>query len=421
MTQQKSSLTKIVFASSLGGALEMYDFVLYAFFAPVIAKLFFSDDSLFIGLLATFGVFAAGYLMRPLGSIIFGHFGDRYGRKKGLVVSLLLMGVSTVLMGCLPTYAMIGAFAAVLLLLLRLLQGVAVGGDLPGAITFVAEMSPNNRRGEKCGWVYLGVNLGTVAASGLSALLTENLSSSQLAAWGWRIAFFTSVIVLVLGVYFRQKMQESGLFLKLQSEQQLLKVPLAKIFTGEPLKRLLIGVGVMWLIAVIISQILLYMPTFLHAYVALPLDKALADNALSLLFFSLLVPLFGYLSDFIGRKKLSIIASLLWIVLSWPVYSLLSHSHVFIGLLIIDVLSAMSIGIFPAILSELFTTDMRYTAVGVSYNISFAIFAGLTPLFLTFLLHWAHTPEIVAVNIILAALVSLIATLFMQDKTGKAL
>lgn len=192
--QQKgiASSFKVVLASSIGGGLEMYDFVIYIFFAPLFSQLFFPNSNHFVTMLAAFAVFAAGYLVRPLGGIVFGHFGDRFGRKKGLVVAISLMGFSTVLMGFLPTYYQIGIWAPILLVILRLVQGIAVGGDLPGAITFVAETANNKSRGEKCAWIYFGVNLGSFLASTVASIISWSFTKSRLHLYGWCCGFIFS-------------------------------------------------------------------------------------------------------------------------------------------------------------------------------------------------------------------------------------
>ena len=192
---------KAVFVSSLGGSLEMYDFVIYVFFAPVIASLFFPAHNTTAGTFFTYGIFAIGYLARPLGAFIFGHYGDKHSCKQGLIVTIGLMSLATALTGLLPTYQQIGILAPVLLLFLRLIQGIAVGGDLAGAVTFVAEYSEPTKRGFHCGWIYSGVNLGALLASTTSAILNSALSHQQIAAWGWRLSFSLSIILMFVGVY----------------------------------------------------------------------------------------------------------------------------------------------------------------------------------------------------------------------------
>ena len=197
---------------SIGGALEMYDFVIYIFFATIIAQHFFPASSYYARMLFTFSVFALGYLLRPFGGLLFGYFGDRSGRKKSLFITITIMGLATTLIGCLPTYQNIGISATIAFVTLRILQGIAVGGELPGAITMIAETSPANKRGLNCSLIYFGVNFGMLFASGLATLLFSILSQPQLIAWGWRIVFINSLLLLLLGLYFRIKISESPVF-----------------------------------------------------------------------------------------------------------------------------------------------------------------------------------------------------------------
>jgi MFS family permease len=414
-------IKRIVTASSLGGALEMYDFIIYVFFAPTIASLFFNHHNHVVNLLATFGIFAIGYFARPLGGIIFGYYGDVHGRKKGLLVSMVLMGCATMLIGCLPTYAAIGVWAPVLLVACRLIQGIAMGGDLPGAMTYVAEMAPKQKRAWYCSWTFVGVNAGTLMASAFVTLLSLCFTTTQMHDWGWRLAFFSSVLILILGYYWRQKLEESILFAKIKTTQLFTNTPLSRISKCNDWPKVFAGIGFIWLGAVIISQLFLFMPTYIHVYLAYPMKQALFSNTLSLLIFAALIPFFGYFADKIGHKKMMFLAILLTLIFVFPGYALMHNGHLFLGLLCLDIFAAAVIAMMPVCLSELFPTYIRFTGIGISYNVGFAIFGGLTPMVLTYLLHMCNSPLIVVANILVACVASFIATATMTDRSQEDL
>lgn len=402
--------------SSIGGGLEIYDFTIYVFFAPIIAKLFFPLENNLVPLLNTFAVFAIGYLARPIGAFFFGHFGDRLGRKKGMLLAISLMAIATGGIGCLPGYSSIGIAAPIILIILRFMQGIAVGGDLPGALTFVSEYTTSSNRGLYCGLLFCAVNLGIVLASAVGAILTQLLSQDQLISWGWRMGFLLGIGIGVLGFYLRAKVEETPGFKLLQEQNAIVKHPLQHLAKAH-WQHTIIGIGLFWFFAVVISQVFLYMPTFLNTAAHLPLSQALFFNVFSLLIFSLLIPIAGWISDKVGRRIIVIVTATLFLALSYPLYSLLLNPNqiiVGIGLLCFAILSAGIIGTAPAILTELFPTHVRYSGVAVSYNIAHAIFAGLTPMIATFLLYKFPFGQAVSFNLILSAIVGLLVTLLMK-------
>lgn len=416
-----TSIFKVVLASSLGGCLELYDFVIYIFFAPIISELFFPHEHTGLGLLSTFSVFAAGYLIRPVGGIIFGYYGDKFGRKKSLLFTIALMGGCTVLIGCLPTYDHIGVLAPILLTVLRLIQGIAVGGDLPGSMTFVGEMSPVKRRGLNTSWIYFGVNCGNLLASATASLIIYVFAANHVTTWGWRLGFFSGAIILLLGIYFRSTSDESILFLALKQRKLLLPNPVSKAFDKQNYLTLLKGIGLVWLWAVIVAQIYLYMPTYLRLHVGFSMDKSLWYNTANLMLFTCLIPIFGKLSDVLGRKMMGIGIVTTWLLFVFPCYELILHHHIILSLCIMTMLAAMFVALTPGLLVELFGTNVRYTGIGFSYNMGFALFGGLTPLALSYLLDKIDNPILVSLNIMLAAAVALFSLLTTKNGTGKEL
>jgi MHS family proline/betaine transporter-like MFS transporter len=418
-----SNRAKAILVSSIGGGLEIYDFTIYIFFAPILAALFFPHGNSLVTLLKTFSVFAVGYFARPLGAIIFGHFGDKLGRKKGMLYSIAIMAIATMGIGLLPSYASAGIIAPILLIMLRFFQGFAVGGDLPGAITFVAEYSENNKRGLYCSLVYCAVNIGLLLASLIGAVLTTLLSPNELAAWGWRIAFLLGLLIGVVGFYLRRKIAETPYFNQLEQAKDIIKVPLLHLFRTQR-KQLLQSIGLVWPFAAVISQVFLYMPTYLNTVVKIELQEALIINSINIFIFSLCIPLVGYLSDKIGRKIVIVTVALLLSVLTYPLYTLLNSSQFIVqaaALICFAVLSAGIVGTVPATLAEMFPTPVRYSGVAISYNIGFAIFGGLTPVIATYLIYRLGFPQAPSINLIVSAIVALSVAVYLKDGSQKSL
>lgn len=418
-----TSKAKAVLISSIGGGLENYDFILYVFFAPIFSTLFFPAKNEFVVLLNTLIIFAIGYFARPIGAIFFGHYGDRFGRKKGMLLSLAIMGVSTVLIGLLPTYATIGITAPILLLILRICQGFSISGDLPGAITFVAEYADDHKRGFACGMVFFAVNIGLLMASAIAALVTTLLSHEQLISWGWRIGFLLGIVIAGVGFYLRSKIAETSYFNRLEQAEDIAKFPMLHLFRIH-IKEVLQGIGLVWLFAVIIAQIFLYMPTYLNIEIHFQLHTALILNSINGVIFAFCIPVMGYLSDKFGRKSILLIIATLFIILSYPLYTLISSNNItveIIALACFAILAAGIVGVVPSSLAELFPTHVRYSGVAISYNISLAIFAGLTPVIATYLLYKLKFPQAPSFNLIIAALMALLATLTMKEGSKKPL
>lgn len=423
MAKKASQILRAVMVASIGGGLELYDFTIYVFFAPIIAELFFPHGNSTAALIETFAVFAIGYIARPLGGVLFGHYGDKIGRKKGLIYTIALMALSTAFIGLLPTYNSVGILAPLLLVTLRFLQGIAVGGDLPGAITFVAEYAGEHRRGLLSGFIYCGVNIGLLLASVMGAFITLVLTHEQLTHWGWRIAFLLGIVIGAVGFYLRRKLADTPHFNQLEKKERLSKIPVLQLFRQKT-KSVLQSMGLAWLFAVIIAQIFLYMPTYLTSVSHVKLTTALMINSANLLLFSLCIPLVGHVSDKIGRKPIIITTAILFMVLSYPLYTMMNTSSLILkmtALICFGLLAAGIVGVMPATLAEMFPTHVRYSGVGVSYNIGFAMFASSTPLIATELLARFHIAQAPSYNLIISALVTLMVAFTIQDKSQKSL
>lgn len=410
-----------IFVSSTGGLLEMYDFVIYAFFAPIIAKLFFPNTDAFVSYLATFAIFAVGYLARPVGAIIFGFVADRYGRKKSFLWTIILMASGTALIGTLPTWQQIGDWAPVLLLLLRILQGIAVSGDLPAAITFVAEHADATSRGRSTAWIYLGVNVGLLLALLVSTLLVSIFTSQQIISYGWRVAFLSGLVIGVIGLYLRLKLVEPAIFVKLM-QQTTGRGHLLRAYqqhAGLVIK----GILATMIFAVIVG-LMLYLPTYFQHALHFTHRHAIQVSVLVTLLFSLLIPVFGRLSDKLGRKTVIIAANIGFMLFAYPIYFVLNHGapwEFYLAIVMLSALCAAPVGSFPALLAELFPTNIRCSGVGLTYNMSFALFCGTTPFIMTYLIHATGNALAPSFYLMFAGLLSSILLLTLKETAAKPL
>ncbi len=371
-----------------GNILEWYDFTVYGFFATVIGSQFFPDEDKVAQLISAFGVFAAGYLMRPIGGIIFGHIGDRQGRKKALLISILLMAIPTTLIGFLPNYDSIGWYSALLLVILRLFQGLSVGGEFTGSISFLVEKAPAGRRGFFGSWSTFGAFGGMLIGSGFAALLTSVLSHDQLHDFGWRIPFFFGAVIGVVGLYLRKGMGEDEYAKNAKQEQSSHRIPIVEFWSDYKLKALKI-ILLTWSFGVSVYLIFIFLPSFLHTFRQVKLDDALSAHTIALIVLMLFIPLFGVLTDKVGRKKVLFASLIGFVVFSYPLFALMfedTFTAILISMLVFSFIEAMFQAVIPALMTETFPSRVRYTGLSVSYNISLAVFGGTTPLICTWLI-----------------------------------
>ncbi len=413
-SQQQQS-RKLVISGAVGNVLEWFDFAVYGFFAPVFAKLFFPSDDATLSLIAAYGAFAAGYLMRPLGGAIFGHIGDRYGRKAALITSIILMAFSSLAISLLPTYAQIGATAGILMVLLRMFQGVAVGGEYTGSIVFLAENAPRDRRAFFSCWALMaatgGILLGSLFGAGLSFVLTDE----QLLSWGWRVPFFMGVLVAIVAFFIRRHIQEIA-----KPETERLPFPLGYVFRHHWRKILhlvLLNTGY----AVVFYIAFIYVSQWLVSEVNETHYQAMTINSISLVVAILAIPFMASLSDRIGRKPLLIAGFSASILLSFPIVWFMNHPHLIyalIGQVVLALTVSCFVAVVPATLTEMFPSKVRVTAVSVGYNIAFAIFGGTAPMVATWLVGRTADPLSFAWYMIAMAIVSLVAALMLKETVG---
>lgn len=422
MRAKKQSNPRLL-AGVVGNVLEWYDFALYGYLVPVISRLFFPNESTVASLLATYGVFAAGLLMRPIGAIAFGHIGDRYGRRQALFLSIMLMAIPTVLIGCLPTRASVGVAAAILLTLLRLVQGLSVGGEFTTSVTYVVETSPADRRGLAGSWANIGSVAGSLLGVSVAAALTAALSRAVIEAWAWRIPFVLGGGLGIFGLWLRRRLPESALF-EQQAADRGDQLPLRAVFTRnrrETLQAVLFtaGYGVFFFIPII------YLPTHVHEFADMDMGQALLINALGTAALIPFIPLAGYVSDrFIRRKTLLMIAFVAMAASAYPLFGLLNQGHTLPVLgaqLAFALIVSITLGCAPAMLTELFSTENRVSAYSLAYNIGLGICGGTAPIVAVWLVKVFDNQQAPAWYLSAACIISVLALWTMRDRSREPL
>lgn len=374
---------KIILLSSLGGTLEFYDFIIFAIFAVSIGKVFFLETDKLLSLIYAFSAFAIGYFARPLGGILFSHFGDRYGRKTVFLISMVVMASATFLMSLLPGAAAWGVTASILFILLRLLQGAAIGGEIPGAVTFVKEHI-HTHPGLACGVVFLFVNLGIFLAD----LAYGVLNQITAATYAWRIAFFLGGILATLSYFLRKTLEESPAF---KRETVRYAIPLLALLRDHKTS-FVFGFLTVTCQATLIALLYLYPVSFMNLN-HYPHNRIAWISGINLAIFSLGCAFWGWLSDYVGQRLLMIGGAILSIPFAiWLYAAMASHAHVMDVYIMLAITSAMFTGSFGSYLASLFPISVRFSGVALCYNLALAIFGGISPLFATYLIRQFHDP-----------------------------
>ncbi|MFJ4144216.1 MFS transporter [Pseudomonas sp. NPDC089734] len=379
---------KTLSLSALGGALEFYDFIIFVFFAAVVGKLFFPADMPdWLRMMQTFGIFAAGYLARPLGGIIMAHFGDLLGRKKMFTLSILMMAVPTLIMGLLPTYAQIGLWAPILLLLMRVIQGAAIGGEVPGAWVFVSEHVPARYVGYACGTLTAGLTSGILIGSLVATAINSIYSADEVSDYAWRIPFLLGGVFGLMSVYLRRLLHETPVFAELQQRKALAdEVPLKSVLRDHR-GAVALSMLLTWLLSAGIIVVILMTPTLLQTKYGFPAATALKANSLAIVFLSLGCIGAGALADRIGAGLVFLIGSAGLLISSWTFYHTLgAHPDWLFPLYSVTGLFVGTIGAVPFVMVKAFPPVVRFSGLSFSYNLAYAVFGGLTPMVVTFML-----------------------------------
>ena len=420
-----SSHVKVATASLIGTAIEWYDFFLYGTAAALIFnKLFFPTFDPWIGTLLAFATYALGFVARPLGGIVFGHYGDTIGRKTMLYLTLFIMGVATAVIGLLPTYETLGAWAAVLLVACRLFQGFGLGGEWGGAVLMAVEHAPEDRRGFYGSWPQLGAPLGLVLGTLVFSIVSATMSNADFLAWGWRLPFLFSIVLVIVGLWIRFTLAESPEFQKVKDAKQEAKMPIIEAIRMYP-KNILLAMG-----ARFAENGFFYIyATFVLAYAtqALGMNRQDILNGVLIgaLFETATIPAFGALSDALGRRPVYVFGAVFSALMSFPLFMLLGTKTpelAWIAIVLgLAVGHAAMYGPQASFFAELFGTKVRYSGVSLGYNLA-SIFAGaLSPLIATSLMA-AYKPQTwpISVYMIILAVITVVSVYFASETRQRA-
>lgn len=411
-TSPADTRKKVILAGLVGNVMEWYDFAVYGFFASIIGVHFFPSENPAISLIAAFGAFAAGFLVRPLGGLLIGRIGDKIGRKRAMVISVMAMAVPTVLIGLMPTYQTIGMAAPVLIVVLRIVQGLSVGGEYTSSLIFLAEHARPGRRSRTSIWGMWGATAGTLLGSAIGALISDVLTADQLLNWGWRVPFLMGFLVAITGYLIRRSMHDTvpvgASKTPIQDTFGKHKMPVIKLALVN------VGFGVAFYAAFV------YSVTYITTIDKLPESIALNLNTLSMVILLALLPASAWLSDRFGRKPLIVLGSALLTFGAIPMFHLLHTTDpavIFLGELSFVIAIAIMAGGLVATNVELMPAAIRCTGLAFAYNASIGFFGGTTPMIVAWLIHTTGDPISPAYWVAAAGLISLLTAVFLIPET----
>ncbi|MFI8479862.1 MFS transporter [Pseudomonas sp. NPDC078700] len=383
---------KVVIASVIGATIEWYDFFLYGVVAGIVFNhLYFPSDDPLISTMLAYGTFAVGFLSRPIGGVIFGHFGDKIGRKSMLIMTMMIMGVATFLIGLVPTYDHIGIWAPIILLLLRVFQGIGLGGEWGGAVLMAFEYAPKNKRGFYASLPQIGLAIGLCLASGVVGLLSYFLSDTQFLEWGWRIAFLLSAGLVFVGTWIRLNVMESPEFAKVKADNAEAAIPFVDMMKRYP-KNVLAGMGARYIDGVFFNVFGVFSLSYLTQTLNLPRSEALIGVMVAAVVMCFSIPMFGALSDRIGRTRVYFWGSLITAISAFPAFWLMMTSDgnmftIWMAIVVpLGIFYAAVYGPEAALFCELFDAKVRYTGISFVYQFSGIFASGLTPMIATALM-----------------------------------
>ena len=411
---ETQSIWQVVVASFIGTTIEWYDFFLYGTAAALIfGRLFFPYADPLLGTLAAFGTYGVGFVARPLGGLVFGHFGDRIGRKTMLVISLLMMGLATFLIGLVPTYESIGIWAAVLLVVLRLIQGFGVGGEWGGAVLLAVEHAPRGRRGFFGSWAQMGVPMGLLLSTVVFDLFVARLPEEQFLSWGWRAPFLVSIVLVAVGLFVRLKIMETPAFRQVQETHTEARMPIVDVVRQHP-KNVLLAMGMRMAENGIFYVLTVFVLTYITQQLGLPRSTALTGVIIAAIISLFSTPAFGILSDRLGRRRVYLFGAVFSLLFSFPFFWLLdTKTSVVIWLAIVV---GLVLGHDPmygpqaAYFSELFGTRLRYSGASIGYQLASVLAGALSPIIATSLLAWADHFWPVAAYTAVLSLITVVST-----------
>ncbi|HLR53918.1 MAG TPA: MFS transporter [Pseudogracilibacillus sp.] len=418
---------KAVFATAMGNAMEWFDFGIYSYLVATLSKIFFAGVADEYQLILGFGTFTAAFLVRPIGGAFFGRLGDNLGRKKILAITIIMMAIGTLLIGLLPGYESIGITAPILLLVARFIQGFSTGGEYSGAMTFIAESSPDKRRGIMGSGLEVGTLTGYIGGAGLVTALTYILGDQTMQEWGWRIPFLLAAPLGIIGLYLRTNLEESPAFAEMEEKKEEAEqdddggVTFKDMFLYHH-KSLLIAVGLVFFFNVIEYALLTYMPSHLSDVLGYGTTKGLLLVVIVMIVMIPIVLLMGHFGDRIGNKRIILGSLVFMTVLAIPAFMLIeadSNLLVFIGLMIIAISLAALQGTMPSELPALFFTQVRYGGLSITYNISVSLFGGTAPTLISWLIDVTDTTFAPAYYLMFVSIIGIvIVSLFVKKTSG---
>jgi MHS family proline/betaine transporter-like MFS transporter len=412
-TRPRPTLTRVITAASIGNAMEWFDFLVYGYFAVTISKVFFPSGNETASLLLTLGTFGAAYVMRPIGAIIIGAYTDRYGRRAGLTLSILLMVIGTTMTALTPGYATIGLAAPILILLARLTQGFSVGGEFGSAVTFLAEQTAS-RKGFVASWQWASTGITNFLASGFGLVLSGILSPEQLTDWGWRVPFLFGILVGPVGLYIRRRLDETPEYVEIEPT----RTPVRDMLRAHPIEALLaIGVSA---ISNSSAYIILYIPTYAMKELHLPQATGFTATLVGAIILGIASPFAGHFSDKLGRGPLLNGTAWLFLLTTFPIFYLMvawpSLATAVLAASWLSLVKAGYSGVLPSQLAELFPTPLRGLGVSLSFAVAVTIFGGFTPFVSTWLIAATGNSLSPSFYIMFTAALSILALVFLQRR-----
>jgi metabolite-proton symporter len=405
---------RVIVASLIGTSLEWYDFFIYGTAAALIFnKIFFPEFDPLVGTLLAFATYAVGFVARPVGGIIFGHYGDKIGRKNVLVVTLLLMGIATFAIGLMPTYATIGVWAPILLVALRFLQGLGLGGEWGGAVLMTLESGDANRRGLNASWPQVGVPIGLLLANGILSLMGAVTSDAAFESWGWRVPFLLSGLLVVVGLWIRLTISESPLFRELEVSDKKVRAPIVDVVRMYP-KQVLLAIGARVGVDVAFYTFVLFITTYVVTYLELPSSYALNAVLIAAGCQILLIPWFGTLSDRLGRRPVYLfgaIGAAIWVFVFFAMLDTGSYVLIVLATVVALVLHAAMYGPQASFIAEMFPTKVRYTGASMGYQLAGIVGGALAPIIAVALLDRYDTSLVVSLYVVLTLAITTVCVL----------
>jgi len=415
--------TRAIFAATVGQFFELYDFSIYGFFAVEIGRSFFPSSDPLTSLLGAFATYGVGFLMRPVGAIVLGAYGDRKGRRAALVLTVTLMAVATGLVALVPSYQQIGIWAPIALVALRLCQGFSTGGEWGGAAAFLVEHAPPGRRGFVGSLHQVATQIGNLTGFLFVALLSYSLTTENFQSWGWRIAFIVGALLGPVGYYLRTRTAETPVFKQIESRKTVASSPLARVFATQG-KTIVAGICICAIAAASTQTFQIYLTQFARQQLKLGTTASLLITSASLAFAAIYIGVVGRISDEIGRKTLVLLSCAGFILFTYPLFAFLAASPTLTTYLLVQFAGAalygLVFGVLPTLLAELFPTEVRYTGISISFSIAIMSFGGFSPFINTYLVDATGTSVAPAFWVIAVGALSGVAMLMTKDRTNIA-